>query len=432
MIKINRELGVTLSLLTTLTFGACDLDTLLEVDTPDLVTPEDIQGARGAELFAAGALGQFQEVFGGSQIVLSGLLADEFHYTGVFPPLQSFDARTWGGGVVDGVVGYGALHGARVGLENAAAVVAEFLPGDSRLAEMHALAGYSYVFFGEHFCSGVPFGATTPSGATTQGLQRSTEQTFSIALEKFALTTQFAAGSADLAYLASVGAARTLVDLGLYAEAAAEVSSVPTEWLYMMRYKAGASSSQENRIYQRSQIGRDISLSDLEGSNGLPFRSETDARVPWTTDGTNGADNQTPHFALAKYTSLEDDIVLASGIEARLVEAEAALHTGDVVLMMTKLNELRETMALGDMTDPGTLDGRVDLLFSERARWMFATAHRLGDLRRLIRQYGRSAETVFPVGAHHRGGFYGEDVDVGIPDTEDANPNFSGCFSRGA
>ena len=32
----------------------------------------------------------------------------------------------------------------------------------------------------------------------------------------------------------------------------------------------------------------------------------------------------------------------------------------------------------------------MDLLFSERAFWMFATGHRLGDMRRLIRQYGRT------------------------------------------
>jgi len=117
--------------------------------------------------------------------------------------------------------------------------------------------------------------------------------------------------------------------------------------------------------------------------------------------------------------------------EARLVEAEAALQTSDFVGMITKLNELRATMALGDLSDPGTPEARVDLLFSERARWMFATGHRLGDLRRLIRQYDRDPETVFPTGLYHLAGEYGTDGDFGIPDGENANPNFSGCFSRG-
>jgi hypothetical protein len=54
--------------------------------------------------------------------------------------------------------------------------------------------------------------------------------------------------------------------------------------------------------------------------------------------------------------------------------------------------------ALPALTDPGSADARVNLLFQERAFWMYLTGHRLGDLRRLVRQYGRGAETVFPTG----------------------------------
>jgi len=46
---------------------------------------------------------------------------------------------------------------------------------------------------------------------------------------------------------------------------------------------------------------------------------------------------------------------------------------------------------LAALTDPGTAEARVDLLFRERAFWFFLTGHRQGDLRRLIRQYGRFA-----------------------------------------
>lgn len=56
------------------------------------------------------------------------------------------------------------------------------------------------------------------------------------------------------------------------------------------------------------------------------------------------------------------------------------------------------------MVDPGDAYGRENLTFCERAFWMFGTGHRLGDLRRLIRQYGRTAETIFPTGAYPKGG----------------------------
>jgi hypothetical protein len=430
MIELKRATAMTLVLVVAGMLSACDPDTLLQVERPDLVTPDDIQGAKGAELLSFGALGQFQDLFD-VQVRFSGLLSDELQYTGLFPPLIALDARSQSGGGFDATLGYSQLHQARVSLENAAVAVEESLPGDDRLAQMHALAGYAYILFGEHFCSGVPFGQTTPSGVITQGVQQTTEQTFGLALEKFSAATQAAAGTMELEYLAAAGAARALVDIGRYAAAAAQAATVPTDWVYLLRYQAGAEPNQENDFFKWSGPSRELSLSDQEGGNGLPFRTDTDARVPWTTDGMNGADNVTPYFTLTKYTSLGDDIVLASGIEARLIEAEAALEDGDVVLMMTRLNDLRATLALGDLTDPGTVDGRVDMLFSERARWMFATAHRLGDMRRLVEQYGRDAESVFPVGPHHRGGFYGTEIEAPIPDREDFNPNFSGCFSRG-
>jgi hypothetical protein len=59
-----------------------------------------------------------------------------------------------------------------------------------------------------------------------------------------------------------------------------------------------------------------------------------------------------------------------------------------------------------------------------------STAHRLGDLRRLVMQYGRGAETVFPTGAYFKGGAYGTEVTLRVPQEEEQdNPNYSraGC-----
>ena len=57
---------------------------------------------------------------------------------------------------------------------------------------------------------------------------------------------------------------------------------------------------------------------------------------------------------------------------------------------------------------------------------------RLGDLRRLIRQYDRAENTVFPSGEYHKGGEYGSDVNFPVSSDERNNPKFTGCIDRAA
>ena len=78
-----------------------------------------------------------------------------------------------------------------------------------------------------------------------------------------------------------------------------------------------------------------------------------------------------------------------------MIEAEAALKGGQTTTWLAKHNEARATVAgLGAMTDPGTDAARVDKHFYERGFWFWGTGHRLGDLRRMVRQYGRTAESL--------------------------------------
>jgi hypothetical protein len=71
-----------------------------------------------------------------------------------------------------------------------------------------------------------------------------------------------------------------------------------------------------------------------------------------------------------------------------------------------------------------------DLFFREKAFWTFGRGQRLGDLRRLMRQYGLPQEQVFPVGPFFKGGNYGTDVNLPIPQAEFNNTNFTGCIDR--
>ena len=146
-----------------------------------------------------------------------------------------------------------------------------------------------------------------------------------------------------------------------------------------------------------------------------------------------------------RYTSRSTAITLATGAEARLIEAEALEQAGDTATgggFYAALNGLRSsppsyftpTAALGALTtDSATAaGGAVQLLFRERAYWLWITAHRLGDLRRLIRQYGRAADSVFPSGAYFKSQVptYGSDVNFPVPVDEENNPNFTQCLDR--
>ena len=55
-------------------------------------------------------------------------------------------------------------------------------------------------------------------------------------------------------------------------------------------------------------------------------------------------------------------------------------------------------------TTPTTKDAAINLFFREKAFWQFGRGYRLGDMRRLIRVYGRTQDNVFPNGAFFKNG----------------------------
>ena len=69
---------------------------------------------------------------------------------------------------------------------------------------------------------------------------------------------------------------------------------------------------------------------------------------------------------------------------------------------------------------------------SENAFWTFGRGQRLPSMRREIRQYGLTQDQVFPTGAFHKGGNFGADVNLPVPDAELTNPQFKGCIDRKA
>jgi hypothetical protein len=196
-------------------------------------------------------------------------------------------------------------------------------------------------------------------------------------------------------------------------------------------------------FYANNQLKR-WSMVNKKGVNGIDYQdafTAGDPRTPWTAmpgDGLGFDKSAGLGYNQGLYTSLAAAIPLATGIEARLIEAEAALQSGNIASFQTIHNTLRATLsrpAVGPIdANAMTPTQRIDFHFRERALWMYATGHRLGDMRRLIRQYNRAENTVFPTGPYYRPTYptYGSDVNFPVPISELNNPNWTSCIDRKA
>jgi hypothetical protein len=416
---------------------------LLDTEQPNIVDPGTITSPEGAQSLKLGAIADFGFVkdgdgtqFQDGLILVSGLLADEFIHSTTPPSEQEIDQRTTA--LINPSLSdvYANLHKARSGLENAATALRQFFPqADSTtdIAEVQSLAGFTYIYFGENFCSGVPVSRVS-GDSLIYGSPLTTTQILATAISKFdSALAQPGMGFDDgtIANLAAVGKGRALLDMDSFPQAAAAVAAVPTEFVYATEH-AETPLRLQNAIWSYTN-GSIWSVADSEGVVGLPYRTANDPRVPFTDFEDVGLDLITPQFSLDKYPDASSPVPVADGIEARLIEAEAQLQAGSRSGMTTTLNDLRAffpDFGLGNLATPGADSTAASLLYSERAFWLFATGHRLSDMRRLVRLYQRPADTVFPTGAYHKGGSYGTDVNLPIPIEEQNNPNFSGCLNR--
>lgn len=420
--SLARVVGSTLLLAGFAT--ACSKDTILMPDTPDVITPDKLETPEGQAALYSGAISDIVvATTGGSGVVIfGGMFVDELMHASTPPAVREWDLRSVlaTNSVASGNGGpFHALQRARTALEGAA----RRLPAsDPRTGEMWGLAGLSYVMFGEMFCSGTPISERDP--AISLGTPFTTAQLFNRALERLATAAGSTGGDARIQNMIAVIRGRALLNLSQYAQAATAVAAVPTTFVYNFLH-AAPPGRQTNQV--QLQTASDIySVSNLEGGTGLDFASAADPRVPVTATGLSRNDTVTPMVVQRKYLTIDSPVAMATGIEARLIEAEAALQANSTGLWLQKLNEARATVpALTPLVDPGTRTAQENLTFRERAFWMYLTAHRLGDLRRMVRQYGRAKQAVYPSGAYHKQGLTrGTQAALIVPQPEENNPNY--------
>jgi hypothetical protein len=452
---------------------ACSPDDILDVEDIDVALPPTIEDSTALPSLLAGAIGDFGTAYNGNtqadftaldlnQITLSGLISDEFINTETFPTRIEVDQRRQqyqsNGSLRDA---FYAIQQARAAADRAVDGYRQFAAADVGHAEALNLGALSLILMAENYCGAVPISREVSAGVFEYGSPLTTTQLFERALVKadsaFALASAAATVGAgpkktEQVRLARVVRGRALLNLNRPAEAATAIggaTEVPTIFQYFFKHSEVTGRQNNGTWLTTGSVAR-FGVAEREGANGLAYRSEGDtagnpAHDPRVASRRRaspglGFDGATPQWIPLKHNKRDTLAIIADGVEARLIEAEAAYRANNYTGALAILNALRSNSALFRLRgyldanqDPRSLPALLpaatpveqeNQIFKERAYWLYLTSHRLGDVRRLVRQYGRGAETVYPTGNYHKSGTYGTDVNSPIPQAEENNPNF--------
>ncbi|MEX2155333.1 MAG: hypothetical protein WD773_00665 [Gemmatimonadales bacterium] len=429
---------------------------VLKVTDPDIIL--DANSAQGALALRNGSFLRLSQAVNGIQgpdalFVFSGLMADEWRSGDTFVQRNNQDQRVFQPDNTFNAGPYRSLNRIRMESERGIAALRTYLPDSTAaVASLFAITAYSEVLMGELYCNGTPLSRVEGSNIVFgQPLTNDSVLRLAIANADSALAQAALAGAAGVRWtrLASIVKARALLDLGQYATAATTVAAVPTTYRFMAYHSV---NSNNNQVWALNNSARRYTLTNgREGGVGIDFVTANDPRVPRQIGGAVVFDNSVPMTLVrqALYGQY-DSIPVATGIEARLIQAEAQLQAGDSIGWLAALNTMRtdttlyprlgtgfaygttipKGAALTALAMPPDRAAQVDVHFSERAFWMFSTGHRLGDMRRLLRQYGRAEAQVYPNGTFIKGGTYSDAVQMPVPFDEENNPNFTGCIDR--
>jgi starch-binding outer membrane protein, SusD/RagB family len=406
--------------------GACDgIERLLEVDAPSQIPAGVLDDPIKAPLLVNGVIADFECAFG-NYTVLSGILGEELiestQTANRWPyerrEVQSSDAL-YGTFVCEALGLYVPFSTARWTADQVLGKLEAWtdaqMPANANrtllIATTAAYAGYAYLLMGEAFCS----------AAFDAGPEVSSAQMFALAEERFtraiqAATTVGAAGN-NIRNMALVGRARSRIDRGLYAEAAADAALVPANFVFNAA-SSSASARRNNRVFV--QNGPNSSATSVGPRyRGMTVEGVPDTRVPVVDGGRNAIDG-TRIWEQLKYTSSAAPIPLATWKEAVLIRAEAAARAGDADGARDLINLLRARAGLPEYGG-GTAEEVLAQVIEERRRELFLESHHFHDIRRFDLPLDPAPGTVFP-----KGGTYGSTRCLPLPDIERLNnPNIA-------
>ena len=444
----TRGLLASLAVLLAVGLAGCE-EGLLDVNDPDVVQPDALQGPEAVPIRINGIIGDFQNAYD-DYVLYTSLLTDEMILGGTFPTRIDVDERIVQQDPDNGSVTadlYEPMHVSRASADEGLTVFQEAVD-DEEFSEVQDLVrdgiavarfygGYQRVLFSEAYCQSIfggPEGESAPQGSDARMEE-------ALAMLQEAETAAVDAGMPDLATAARVGQGRALLWLGRYQEAASAVTDVPDDFVYFSEYSQNT-TAQWNEVYQlttgdnaalRWTVG-DGTAGNRHNERWPYFDAWVDQGLLDTETDLEAAEIGVPVVLQTLYDSPTRNIVLASGWEARMIEAEAELRVGDPEVAEDMVNDLLtdpqqtsnpllavnpnlslEAFASVDFT--GSIGDDLPQLARARAAGLWLSGQRQATLRRFAEQDGVD---LYPDGTQ------GQDVSFPIVQQEiDNNRNVS-------
>src|SRR5215831_2251753 len=275
------------------------------------------------------------------------------------------------------------------------------------IGQSYAYAGYSLVLLGEGMCTAV----------INLGPELQPAQVFAEAKSRFdsAIVVATAASDPTTVSFATLGRARTQLDLGNVAAAGTDAATIAASFV--------VSTSPDPTNFRRQNFSfftiNNSSFATVDPSfRGLTVNGAPDPRVAVTSTGKNGTAPGAAIFTPDKYPAFTTAMPIARYAEAQLIVAEAKVAAGDAAGAVAAINAARATHT-GLPAFDGTGQTAAQLktqIIEERRRELFLEGPRLGDLRRYALAFAPASGT-----AYAGGGSYGTETCFPLPDVERIN-----------
>jgi len=429
----RRRTGLTLLSLAGALSGCGFLDDLVGVDAPSRIVATTFETPGNAAVLLAGAIGDFQCALA-HYIVAGGLVGEEFQLSGGGATWTPYDQRTMqaAGGILGAYAEntcdasnsnqrspgvYRTLSTAQYQANHLRELLegwtdAEVTNRASLIASAAAYAGYATALMGEAMCS----------AAFDLGPEMTPAQVFARADQRFteALAAAQASNNTTMRNLALVGRARTRLNLGRKADAAADAASVPAGFALNATYSS-VSLRRENTAYVNNVRDGFVTVGDFY--RDVRFQNVSDPRARAIDTGRQSVEFQGPAgriWVTAKYSAANSPITVAKYEEAQLIVAENHVALGNLQGAVTIINQLHAATspALPPFSSSDPTEIMNQIVYERRAA-LFAESHHFADLRRYQLPLRPPAGTQYPTS-----GSYGNLRCFPLPDLERLNnPN---------
>jgi hypothetical protein len=399
MTKTTTSRRLTIAAAALLAAGAAACNDILDVQNPGAIQEGQLADPALQQLIANGAIGEFQYAYG-QYAQWSAVLSDEAFTDHTNVDVRQFSLHDFTdlNSINSGVYEY--LQRARQSADDAAARLKTMLGSGASssldVARVLAYGGYAYTLLGEGFCEApVNLSAPKTSAELLQLALSHFDEAITVATA--ASTGSNVAAAQDIIHMSQVGGARAALKLGDAAKARAYAVQVPASYEKLAYYSG-------NTVRENNALNGLTHASGASLAMAPAFLGLNDPRVPQpasTQLGLTGGAIYTPltpymytewlSSGSAPRISVESDVRMATGLEARYVIAEL---DGPVQTTLDLVNERRAVGGQAPVSLSG--DQLMAELRAQRARDFYLTGQRLGDLRR----YAKAGINLFPTGKY--------------------------------